>query len=150
MEVSGAAADGLSTVPILQTIGVDGIARVIGQATAPAFLLGAIAGMLSPLTGRLARISDRMHVIRGTHEATDDELKRLRRRAWQTKVSVACCVLGGSLIGGIVMLLLLDALLGYNNSRAIAILFIVVMNLFAAALLFFWLEVHTSLSGLVR
>jgi hypothetical protein len=137
-------------MPAFQPVGVDEIAHVIGQATAPAFLLGAIVGMLSLLTGRLARISDRMHVIRGTHDATDAELKRLRRCARHIRVSVACCAIGGSLTGGMVMLLFLDALLGYGNSRAIALLFIAVMNLFAAALLFFWLEVRLSLSGLTK
>lgn len=137
-------------MPVLQTISVEEITRVIGQATAPAFLLAAIAGMLSLLTARLARIADRIHVIRGTHEASEKELRRLRWRARHTNVSVACCVVGGSFTGGMVMLLFLDALLGYNNSRAIAILFIVVMNLFALALLFFWLEVQTSLSDLIK
>jgi hypothetical protein len=135
---------------IIQAISVDDITRVIGQATAPAFLLAAIAGMLSLLTSRLARISDRMHIIRGTHEASEKELRRLRWRARHTDVSVGCCVIGGSLTGGMVMLLFLDALLGYNNSRAVATLFIIVMNLFALALLFFWFEVRLSLSDLLK
>jgi hypothetical protein len=137
-------------MPILQTIGVDEITRVIGQSTAPAFLLGAIAAMLSLLTGRLARISDHMHTIRGTHDATDDELKKLRHRAWHNRISMTCCVLGGSLTGGMVVLLFLDALLGYHNSRAIAVSFIIVMSLFAIALVFFWLEVYASTSDLIR
>lgn len=135
---------------MLQTISVDEITRVIGQATAPSFLLAAIAGMLSLLTTRLARISDRMHAIRGTHEASEQELRHLRWRVRHTNVSIACCVIGGSLTGVMVMLLFLDALLGYNNSRAIAVLFIAVMNLFAVALIFFWLEVYVSLSNLIR
>lgn len=41
-------------------IGIDQITRVIGMATAPAFLLGAVAGLLAVLIGRFDRLESRI------------------------------------------------------------------------------------------
>ena len=63
------------------------LSQVMSQATAPAFVLGAVAGFVSILLGRMTTVLDR---IRGLNEIPDDDatrsqlksdIPRLRRRA---------------------------------------------------------------------
>ena len=55
---------------------LDHLTQVISHATAPAFLLGAVAGFLSILVTRLERTIDRHRVVRA-------RLKdRLRQKRW--------------------------------------------------------------------
>jgi len=69
---------------MLKNIPVDEITRIISLATAPVFILGAVAGLLSLLVARLVRVSDLVGKIRG--RAVDDGerlilLGRMRQRA---------------------------------------------------------------------
>ena len=63
------------------------ISRIMAEATAPAFILGAVAGFVSILLGRMTTVVDR---IRSLNEIADDDatrahlksdIPRLRRRA---------------------------------------------------------------------
>ena len=63
------------------------LAQVMSQATAPAFVLGAVAGFVSILLGRMTTIVDR---IRSLNEISEDDrarahlksdIPRLQRRA---------------------------------------------------------------------
>jgi len=63
------------------------LSQVMSQATAPAFVLGAVAGFVSILLGRMTTVLDR---IRNLNEIADDDsrraplksdIPRLRRRA---------------------------------------------------------------------
>jgi hypothetical protein len=49
------------------------LSRVMAQATAPAFVLGAVAGFVSILLGRMATVLDR---IRTLNEIADDDTSR--------------------------------------------------------------------------
>jgi hypothetical protein len=115
---------------------------VIGLATAPAFLLGAVAGMLSLLIGRLDRISD--HVRRLGEIEKIRDLKSVERRSRLTRFAITGCIHCGIITGWMVVLVFVDALFGFQNSRTIVIMFIAAMNLFALALLFLWFEVRLS------
>jgi hypothetical protein len=132
---------------LLQQISVDEITRVISLATAPAFLLGAVAGMLSLLIGRLDRISDhvrRLGEIENVTAAQREDLKSVERRSRFTRLAITGCIHCGIITGWMVVLVFVDALFGFQNSRTIVIMFILAMNLFALALLFLWFEVRLS------
>ena len=47
---------------------IDHLGSVISHATAPAFMLGAVAAFLSILIQRMERISDRIRALRGTFQ----------------------------------------------------------------------------------
>jgi hypothetical protein len=132
---------------LLQQIAVDEITRVISLATAPAFLLGAVAGMLSLLIGRLDRISDRVRTFQQSENLTSvqlSELRRVERRSRLTQFAITGCIHCGIITGWMVVLVFVDALFGFQNSRTIVIMFIAAMNLFALALLSLWFEVRLS------
>jgi hypothetical protein len=78
------------------------LSQVIAQATAPAFMLGAVAGFVSILVGRMNSVVDR---IRYLNEIADDDgarrhlksdIPRLRRRlsllSSATRLALACGV----------------------------------------------------------
>src|SRR5262249_12282753 len=80
---------------------VEQISRLMGQATAPAFVLGAVAGFVSILLGRTTIVVDR---IRSLNEITDDDatrahlksdIPRLRRRAQLLSKSTYLAVSSG-------------------------------------------------------
>jgi len=54
------------------------LSQVISQATAPAFLLGAVAGFLAVLITRFGRVLDRMRTL---GEIADDDAPRARLRS---------------------------------------------------------------------
>jgi hypothetical protein len=136
-------------IALLQQIAVDEITRVISLATAPACLLGAVAGLLSLLLGRLDRLSDHMRSFGQTGELTPvqlNELRNIKRRSRLTRFAITGCIHCGVITGGMVVLVFVDALFGFQNSRTIVIMFIVAMNLFVVALLFLWFDVRLSVS----
>src|SRR3712207_5734021 len=110
---------------MLKDVPVDEITHVIGLATAPAFLLGAVAGLLSLLVLRLTRISDLVRALvadrnRADGEWRDDALTGALRRVWHTRWAITLCVHSGIVTGWMVILTFVDALFGFHNSPAIA------------------------------
>ena len=80
---------------------VDQLAHVMSQATAPAFVLGAVAAFVSILLGRMATIIDR---IRSLNEIADDDtarahlksdIPRLRQRARLLNRATSLALLSG-------------------------------------------------------
>src|SRR6202012_2690586 len=63
------------------------ISQVISQSTGPAFVLGAVAGLISVLVGRLERILDRSRYVNAIEDETPKthvlraDLPRLEERA---------------------------------------------------------------------
>ncbi len=91
---------------MVQTLSLDEIAHVIALATAPAFLLGGIVAFLSLLTGRMARIVDRVRALdeiddqdqRRVHLKAD--MPRLRRRAKLIHASMSPSILSAVVMPG--------------------------------------------------
>ncbi len=134
---------------------LEDITRTIQLAVAPVFLLSAIGTMLAVLSTRLGRIVDRARRL----EAKDAdqleprgervvELKQLERRA---RMIYYALTLGVS-AAGTVCLLIGVAFVGYllntNLSLLVAVLFIVAVALFMAALMFFLREVFGAVAQL--
>jgi hypothetical protein len=116
---------------LIQDIPIDEITRVISLAAAPAFLLGAIVGMLSLLVGRLSRLQDNSPVN--------------PRRIRYIRAALALCVFSGVATGLMVDLVFVDTLFGWQNSRTIVLMFIVAIVFFTLALLYFPLEISAAL-----
>ena len=130
---------------MLQTIPIDEITRVIGISTAPAFLLGALVGMLSLLVGRFGRISDKA----GTFATASGEMENkhrqvVSRRLGYNKAAITLCVFSAVATSLMVNLVFVDTLFGLQNNRTIVLMFIAAIVLFTVALIFFLLEIMLS------
>jgi hypothetical protein len=132
------------------------ISQVISQVTAPAFLLSAVASLLSVLSTRMSRIVDRSRAISGLPEkdprrpGLEMELPELRMRAsfmhraifWSVGSGICACFL--------VIVAFTSALLDISHEHGAALLFIVAMGLFTAALVYLAREVRYSASDIQR
>ena len=128
------------------------LSRMMSEAMAPAFVLGAVAGFVSILLGRLTAVVDR---IRSLNDVADDDhgrahlksdIPRLRRRAALLSNAAHRAIWSGMCVG-----LLLIAGFGCTYLRlehiyGAAPLFVVGVALLVAALFRFGQEVRIGLS----
>lgn len=128
------------------------LAQVIAQATAPAFMLGAVAGFVSILLGRMTAVVDR---VRHLNDISDDDthrahlkldIPRLRRRLVllnsATRLALAC---------GVCTSLLLcvgfgSAFLRLQHVYGAGVLFFVAVALMGVSLFKFGQEVTIGIS----
>jgi Protein of unknown function (DUF2721) len=128
------------------------LARVMSQATAPAFVLGAVAGFVSILLGRMTTILDR---IRSLNEITDDDaaraflksdIPRLRRRAKLLNDATRLALASGMCTALLLVVGFLTAFLRLGHEYGAAVLFVIAVGLLAGALFKFTQEVRIGLS----
>jgi hypothetical protein len=128
------------------------IAQIIQLAIAPVFLLVAIGGLLNVMTGRLARIIDRVRMLE-TDVLTADEQRRrddigelaiLSRRMKVCNWAIALCTLSAMLVCVMVMVLFLASIGALNFATPVALLFIVVMGALTIGLGLFLVEINIS------
>src|SRR5262245_41432682 len=130
------------------------ISRVISQATAPAFLLGAVAAFISVLITRMNRIADRTNILTAMPE--DDPrrdhfkalLPRLKRRARLLSKAIEYAVISGISTTLLVVLAFVSAFLNLRHEYGAAILFSIALLFFAASLVALLLEVRAALDDL--
>jgi hypothetical protein len=135
---------------------VTDVARVIQLAVAPVFLLTALGTILSVLSGRLARIVDRVRVLveRGAggpaaeRERIRAELETLLHRRRLVNLAIT----SGTVAALLVCVLIASAFVGYlagvDFSVALAVLFIAAMAAFVVALLLFLREILIAVATL--
>ena len=130
------------------------LSQVISQATAPAFLLGAVAGFLAVLITRLGRVLDR---IRALGEIADDdaprarlkaELPRLERHMRYMNRSIFFAVCSAICTTALVILAFASALLGFRHEPVVAWVFILALGLLGASLFDLAREVRLGLAEL--
>jgi hypothetical protein len=128
------------------------LSQVISQATAPAFLLGAVAGFLAVLITRFGRVLDRMRAL---SEIADDDaprarlkadLPRLERQARYMNSSIFFAVCSALCTTALVVLAFASALLGYRHEPVVAWVFILALGLMGASLIYLALEVRLGLA----
>jgi hypothetical protein len=128
------------------------LSHVISEATAPAFVLGAVAGFVSILVGRLTAVIER---IRNLNDIADDEpsrarlksdLPRLRRRADLLNNATRLALASGVSTALLLAVGFGSALLHLQHIYGAATLFLVAVILLGAALLRFGQEVGIGLS----
>jgi hypothetical protein len=128
------------------------LSRVIAQVTAPAFLLSAVASLLSVLMTRLSRIVDRSRSIselsiqdarRASREA---ELPVLRRRGWLIHRAIFWSAGAGIVTCLLIIAAFAAALLEVGHERMAAVLFILSMGFFTTSLIYLAREIRLSAS----
>jgi hypothetical protein len=127
------------------------ISHVIGLATAPAFLLGGVIGFISLLHAQLGRILDRSRALhaRGTTAIStivlQVELARFARRSKLLIDSIQFTVIAGVATALLIILAFVGALAKINVEVLVALLFILALSFFVAALVQFGRETAISL-----
>ena len=128
------------------------LSQIISHATAPAFLLGAVAGFVSILIARLNGIIDR---VRNLNLIAEDEsprarlkadIPRLKRRASLLNAGIRFALVSGICTTLLVVLAFGSAFAGLRHEPVAAILFMVALGLLGAALFNFAREVWIGLN----
>ena len=112
---------------ISDTPSVSQLSQVIGQAAAPAFLLGALAAFIAVLTSRLNRIVDRTVILNGIPD--DDtarrrlkaDLPRLIRRAAMMNRAIFWAVIGSIAVTVLVIVAFASAFFEVQHERGVQV-----------------------------
>jgi hypothetical protein len=133
------------------------VAHLIQVALTPIFLISAIGVTLNVLTSRLARIVDRARsmesdLCRPDYQAGGRDLHAalgvLARRARYINSAITLITVSALLIALVVVMLFVNAFAHWELSSFIAIMFILSMLAFAAALTSFLIEVRIATTTL--
>ncbi len=128
------------------------LAQVMSHATAPAFVLGAVAAFVSVLLNRLTNVLDR---IRSLHEIADDDdaraylksdIPRLRKRAQLLNKATHLALLSGLCTSLLLVVGFASAFLRLHHEYGAGLLFAVAIALLGAALFRFGQEVRIGLA----
>ena len=136
---------------ISDTPSVTQLSQVITQAIAPAFLLGALAAFISVLTLRMNRVVDRSQMLNAIDDADTararlkTDLPRMRQRAILLNNATFFATLSAIFATLLVMVAFVAASFDIQHERGIAVLFIITLGLFAAALVNFARETRIAL-----
>ena len=125
---------------ISETPSVSRLSQVISQAIAPAFLLGALAAFISVLILRMNRVVDRSQALNAiggndparVHLKTD--LPRLKQRSVLLNKAILYASISAIFATLLVMVAFVSAFFGIQHERGIAVLFVVTLGFFTAAL----------------
>jgi hypothetical protein len=117
---------------------IDQLSTAISHATAPAFMLGAVAGFLSILIARLERIGDRRRALRSNDGALDSSLATVdasySRRMLLLSRAIFFAVLSALVTAALLIAGFIAALVGAGHARVVATLFTIALALLMAAL----------------
>ena len=130
------------------------LSQIISEATAPAFLLGAVCGLLGLLMSRFSRVLERIRAVAGI--AADDqsqahlrpELPRLMRQLRILNRAIFFAICSAICTTALVILAFASALLGFRHEPVVAWIFMLALGLMAVSLFNFVLEVWFSLGEL--
>jgi hypothetical protein len=133
------------------------VTSAVQLALAPAFLLTGIAGLLSVMTNRLARIIDRgrcltentSDILSNFPEQVETELESLEQRRHVASAAITMCVLSALLVCSVVSVFFFEALLDLKLNWLIGLLFMGATLTLVISLAFFLREVHLA-TGAVR
>ena len=128
------------------------LSRVIAQATAPAFVLGAVAGFVSILLGRMTTVLDR---IRSLNEIANDDaarfqlksdIPRLWRRAKLLNSATHLALASGMCTSLLLVVAFASAFLKLQHEYGAGFLFLFAVGLLGGSLFRFGQEVRIGLS----
>ena len=126
------------------------LSQVISHATAPAFLLSAVAGFVSILLTRISRIIDRVRTLNMIADDDDSrahlksDIPRLKRRA-QINTAIYLAVSRAICTTVLVILAFASAFVGVGHEPLVGVLFMVALGLLAGALFTLAREVRIGL-----
>jgi hypothetical protein len=136
--------------PMEDIASIETIAGVISLAVAPVFLLAGIAGLLSVMSTRLGRITDRARVIEGRIPGAPDpeqakvlyeEAASLWKRTRLINWAIRLCTLGALVVCLVIMTLFVGQLARFDIAIAVAVLFVAAMLFIISGLVLFVREV---------
>ena len=128
---------------------IDHFSQVITHATAPAFMLGAVAAFLSILFARLERVADNNKALQtsGVERDLADRLAAayLRRMELLSR-AILLAVLSALTTAALLIVAFLAALSGVGHGRIVALMFTVALMLLIAALVELVLELRVYMA----
>ena len=137
----------MAVLPVDAT-SVNAVSHLIQIAVAPVFLLAAVGAILNVFTGRLSRIVDKIERLdRQSNEWDSDERERrdsLANRMANMNLAILFATITGLLVASVIMIIFSSALLKFDDSLLIAILFIVAMLSFILSLTVFLKEIFLT------
>ncbi len=116
------------------------LSRIIGQITAPAFLLGAVAAFIALLLARLRQVIDRTQEL---NQINDDDktraplkadIPRLHRRAGLLNRAVEYAAISAIVVTALMFVAFVSAFMNVQHERGVALLFMISLTFFATAL----------------
>jgi Protein of unknown function (DUF2721) len=116
---------------------IDHLSEAISPATAPAFMLGAVAAFLSILIARLERIADKTRALRSPDaniEPPDLLVVAFMRRMELLSRAIYFAVLSALATAALLILAFLAALLGIGHGKIVAAMFVGALTLLMVAL----------------
>lgn len=129
------------------------LSHIIELSVAPVFLLAAIAGFLSVMSGRLGRIVDRSRVLKqnkysgnqdGIEDISHEEADILWRRMAIINYAIGFCTTAGLLICLLIISLFLSSFWSQGTSMPVLALFVLAMMSLVTALILFLKEVQLT------
>jgi VIT1/CCC1 family predicted Fe2+/Mn2+ transporter len=136
------------------TPSVTQLSQVIGQVTAPAFLLGAVAAFTSVLISRMNRIIDRSQALNAIRDddASKAHLKldipRLKRRAALLNSAILFSTVSAIITSLLVIVAFVCAFYNMLHEYAVAVLFVVALGFFTVSLVYLAREARIALNEL--
>ena len=136
------------------TPSVTQLSQVIGQVTAPAFLLGAVAAFTSVLISRMNRIIDRSQALNAIRDddASKAHLKldipRLKRRAALLNSAILFSTMSAIITSLLVIVAFVCAFYNMRHEYAVAVLFVVALGFFTVSLVYLARESRIALNDL--
>lgn len=132
--------------------GIGDIAHAIQLAVAPVFLLTGLAGLLSVMTNRLARVIDRARSIEASWSRLDAdargsarlEIANLQRRHRACSWSINFCTSAALLICLVIITLFTDEFINTNLTWVAGGLFVAAMIFLSCGLTWFLREVYLA------
>ena len=117
------------------------LSQVIGQVTAPSFLLGAVAAFVSVLISRMNRVIDRSQTLNaiGDDDAARAHLKldipRLKRRAMLLNKAILFSTISAIVTSLLVITAFVTAFYNVRHEYGAAVFFIVALAFFTLSLI---------------
>jgi len=128
------------------------LSQVMAQATAPAFILGAVAGFISILLGRMTSVIDRIRNLNEIAEGDTvrgylkSDIPRLRRRAQLLNSATHLALVSGMCTALLLVVGFGSAFFRVQHVYGAGILFFIAVILLGASLFRFGQEVRIGLS----
>jgi hypothetical protein len=123
--------------PLALVTDIDHLSMAITHATAPAFMLGAVAAFLSVLMGRLERVADKRRALR-TSDANLDPSGEIAasfaRRMELLSRAIYFAVLSALMTAALLIGAFLAALVGIGHGHIVAMMFAAALALLIASL----------------
>jgi hypothetical protein len=116
---------------------IDQLSQAISHATAPDFMLGAVAGFLSILIAQLERVADKIRALRSSDPNLDtagELAASFARRMELLSRAIYFAVLSALLTAALLIGAFLTALLGIGHGQVVAVMFVAALALLMAAL----------------